>query len=59
MKLVFINKLKGNEILRKSIVDREGNILLKGGVRLTHEYISKLRNYGVFLYTLKINFWRM
>lgn len=48
MKLVFINKLKGNEILRKSIVDREGNILLKGGVRLTHEYINKLRNYGVF-----------
>lgn len=48
MKLVFINKLKGNEILRRSILDREGNILLKAGVKLTHEYISKLRNYGVF-----------
>ncbi|GAA0726860.1 HD-GYP domain-containing protein [Clostridium malenominatum] len=48
MRLEFINRVRENEILGKSILTSDGKILLKAGVRLSSNYIKKLREIGVF-----------
>lgn len=47
MRLEFINRVKENDILGKSILTNEGNILLRAGVALTNQYIKKLNALGV------------
>jgi HD-GYP domain len=47
MRLEFINRVRENEILGKSILTNEGHVLLRAGVRLTNLYINKLKDLGV------------
>ncbi|OFI05880.1 cyclic di-GMP phosphodiesterase response regulator RpfG [Clostridium acetireducens DSM 10703] len=48
MRLEFINRVKENDILGKSILTSDGKILLRGGIKLTENYIKKLKSMGVF-----------
>lgn len=48
MRLEFINRVKEQEILGKSILSSDGKILLRAGMKLTDSYIKKLRELGVF-----------
>ncbi|MCB2296835.1 HD-GYP domain-containing protein [Clostridium tagluense] len=48
MRLEFINSVKGNEILGRNILTNDGSILLRTGVKLTQQYIEKLKQLGVF-----------
>lgn len=48
MRLEFIDRLKEDEILGKSILTSEGHVLLRVGVKLTSNYINKLKDIGVF-----------
>lgn len=48
MRLEFINRVKEDEILGKSILSNDGKILLRAGVRLTNTYINKLKELSVF-----------
>lgn len=47
MRLEFINRVKENEVLGKSILTNEGSILLRAGIALSNQYINKLRELGV------------
>lgn len=47
MRLEFIDRVKENDILGKSILTNEGNVLLRSGVKLTNQYIKNLRKLGV------------
>lgn len=53
MRLEFIDKVKDNEILGKSILTSDGQMLLKTGVRLTSNYLSKLKEMGVLYIYIK------
>ncbi|WP_446898520.1 HD-GYP domain-containing protein [Clostridium sp. LBM24168] len=46
MRLEFIDRVTENEILGKSIFTRDGRILLRAGVKLTNDYINKLKKFG-------------
>ncbi|WP_027626182.1 HD-GYP domain-containing protein [Clostridium lundense] len=48
MRLEFINRVRENDVLGKSILTSDGKILLKAGIKLTHNYITKLQEIGVF-----------
>lgn len=48
MRLEFINRVKEQEVLGKSILSSDGKILLRAGMKLTDSYIKKLRELGVF-----------
>lgn len=48
MRLEFINRVKDRDVLGKSILTNDGKILLRAGVRLTEQYIHKLKELGVF-----------
>lgn len=48
MRLEFINRLKGNEVLGKSILTSDGKILLRAGIRLNNRYVEKLKELGVY-----------
>ncbi|WP_163194126.1 HD-GYP domain-containing protein [Clostridium thermarum] len=48
MRLEFINRVCDGEVLGKSILSSDGKILLRAGVKLTSQYINKLRELGVF-----------
>lgn len=48
MRLEFIDKLVGGEVLGKNILTTDGKILLRSGVKLTEIYIQKLKELGVF-----------
>ncbi|MBV7272234.1 HD-GYP domain-containing protein [Clostridiaceae bacterium UIB06] len=48
MKLEFIDRLNGNELLGKNIFTGDGRILLREGTRLTESYITKMRDMGIF-----------
>ena len=48
MRLEFIDKIKENDVLGKSILTSDGKILLRAGVILTGTYIKKLKSLGVF-----------
>ncbi|MBV7274993.1 HD-GYP domain-containing protein [Clostridiaceae bacterium UIB06] len=48
MRLEFINRVKENDILGKSILTNEGQVLLRAGVKLNNVYIQKLKELGVF-----------
>jgi putative nucleotidyltransferase with HDIG domain len=48
MRLEFINRVGGGEVLGKSILSSDGKILLRAGITLTNQYINKLRELGVF-----------
>jgi HD-GYP domain-containing protein (c-di-GMP phosphodiesterase class II) len=48
MKLEFINRLKGDEVLGKNIFTNDGRVLLRAGTKLTPAYVEKMRDMGVF-----------
>ena len=48
MRLEFINRVKQNDILGRNIFSEDGQVLLKAGIKLTNNYIRKLKNLGVF-----------
>ena len=48
MRLEFINRVKDRNVLGKSILTCDGQVLLKAGVELTNNYINKLKELGVF-----------
>lgn len=48
MRLEFIDRLKGDEVLGKSILTNDGKVLLRAGVKLNSRYIVKLKRLGVF-----------
>ncbi len=48
MRLEFINRVKVNEILGRNIFTNDGSVLLRTGVKLTKQYIDKLKELGVF-----------
>lgn len=43
MRLEFINRVKEKDVLGKSILTCDGQVLLKTGVELTNNYINKTR----------------
>ncbi len=53
MRLEFINRLREDEIIGKSILTSEGHVLLRAGVKLTNNYINKLKELGVFYVYVK------
>lgn len=48
MRLEFLDRLSGNEVLGKSILSSDGKVLLRAGVQLSSVYIDKLKELGVF-----------
>jgi putative nucleotidyltransferase with HDIG domain len=48
MRLEFINRVTESDVLGKSILTNDGKVLLRSGVRLTSQYIHKLKELGVF-----------
>jgi putative nucleotidyltransferase with HDIG domain len=48
MRLELINRAKQDDVLSKSILTNEGNVLLRAGVKLNTNYIKKLTELGVF-----------
>lgn len=48
MRLEFINRLAGNEILGKNILGNDGTVLLRAGVKINSAYINKLKQLGVY-----------
>lgn len=48
MRLEFISKIKEGDVLSKSILANGGTVLLRAGVKLTSNYINKLKEIGVF-----------
>lgn len=48
MRLEYINRVRENEILGKSILTNDGKILLRAGIKLSRAYIEKLNELGVF-----------
>lgn len=47
MRFEFINRVVSGEVLGKSILTSDGRVLLRAGITLTNEYISKLREIGI------------
>lgn len=47
MRLEFINRVKENDVLGKSILTNDGSVLLRAGIALTELYISRLKKLGV------------
>ena len=47
MRRVYIDNVKGNEILARSIYDDKGRVLLAKGMKLRLNYISKLKEMGI------------
>lgn len=47
MRLEFIDRVNENEILGKSILTDDGKVLLRAGVKLSINYIQKLKELGV------------
>lgn len=48
MRLDFIGNVKENEVLGKTVFDNDGRILLRAGIKLTSQYISKLTQLGAY-----------
>ncbi|WP_291635846.1 HD-GYP domain-containing protein [Clostridium sp.] len=48
MRLEFINRVKVDEILGRNIFTDDGSVLLRTGVKLTGQYIKRLKDLGVF-----------
>jgi HD-GYP domain-containing protein (c-di-GMP phosphodiesterase class II) len=48
MRLEFIDRVREEDVLGKNILTNDGKILLRAGVQLTHRYIEKLKELGVF-----------
>ncbi|MCH5138962.1 HD-GYP domain-containing protein [Clostridiaceae bacterium UIB06] len=48
MKLEVINRLKGNEVLGRTIFTNDGKVLLRAGTALNSAYINKIKEMGVF-----------
>lgn len=48
MRLEFINRVKQDDVLSKSILTNDGHVLLRAGVKLNTNYIKKLTELGVF-----------
>jgi len=47
MRLEYINRVKENEVVGKSILTQAGQILLRAGIKLNLGYIKKLKQLGV------------
>jgi putative nucleotidyltransferase with HDIG domain len=48
MRLEFINRVLENDVLGKSILTNDGKVLLRAGIKITENYIQKLKELGVF-----------
>ena len=48
MRLEFINRVSVDEILGRNIYTEDGSILLRSGIKLTEQYIERLKALGVF-----------
>lgn len=48
MRLEFIDRVKQDDVLSKSILTNDGHVLLRAGVKLNSSYINKLKELGVF-----------
>ena len=48
MRLEFIERVIDGDILGKSVLSGDGNVLLRAGARLSSGYIEKLKSLGVF-----------
>lgn len=48
MRLEFINRVAVDEILGRNIYTNDGSVLLRTGIKLTEQYIEKLKDLGVF-----------
>ncbi|MGG7165525.1 HD-GYP domain-containing protein [Clostridium ihumii] len=53
MRFELINNVKENEIIGRTIFDKNGRPLLKKGVKITSSYIQKLKDLGVLYIYLK------
>lgn len=53
MRLECIDNVREMEILGKSILGDDGQILLKAGIALTDRYLEKLKNLGVYYIYIK------
>lgn len=49
MRLEFVKNLKGNEVLARNIINEIGEILIKAGMKINSDLISRLKKYGVFM----------
>jgi hypothetical protein len=47
MRLISIREIRGNEVLARSIIDGEGRVLLKNGMKLQIAYAFRLEGIGV------------
>lgn len=48
MRLEYIDRVTENDVLGKSILTDDGQVLLRSGVKITSSYINKLKALGVF-----------
>lgn len=55
MRLEFLDRLSGSEVLGKSILSKDGKVLLRAGVELNSVYIDKLKDIGVFYVYIEDN----
>lgn len=49
MRLEFINRVKENDVLGRHIFSEDGQVLLKSGIKLTGNYIKKIKKFRCFL----------
>lgn len=49
MRLEFLKNIKGEEILAKDIIDGNGEVLLRAGVKICSDLASRLMRYGFFM----------
>lgn len=49
MRLEFVKNLSGKEILAKDILNGNGEILLRCGIKIIKSFIPKLEQYGIFM----------
>lgn len=48
MRLEFINRVNDDEVLGKTIYTEDGSVLLRAGVKLSRNYIERLKMLGVY-----------
>lgn len=48
MRLEFIERVSDGDVLGKSVLSSDGNVLLRAGARLSRTYIDRLKSLGIF-----------
>ena len=51
MRLEYINRVKENEIVGKSILTQAGQILLRAGIKLSLGTLKNLNNWVYYIFT--------